>query len=138
MTRMHIPPWAVVAAALLAPAALHAQGGAVVCRDGSSASNASACAQHGGVDSIMTRTAQQNRPSQGMETGRVDTAAAADTGMAGMKADTGKGGMHKTDTTLKAKPGLQTGKAKRYHGQKAGDSTHKWHDSTKAARDSTY
>jgi hypothetical protein len=127
---MHIPPWAVVAAALLAPAALHAQGGAVVCRDGSNGSNASACAQHGGVDSIMTRTAQQNRPSQGVETGRVDSTAGAakDTGMAGMKAD----------TTLKAKPGLQTGKAKRHHGKMTADSIHRMHDSAKAAHDSTH
>jgi hypothetical protein len=130
MTRMHIPPWAVVAAALLAPAALHAQGGAVVCRDGSSASAASACAQHGGIDSIMTRTAQQARPSQGVETGQVDSAvgAAKDTGMAGMKAD----------TALKAKPGLQTGKAKRHHGKMTADSMHQMHDSAKAAHDSTH
>jgi len=109
---------------------LHAQGGAVVCRDGSNGSNASACAQHGGVDSIMTRTAQQNRPSQGVETGRVDgtAGAAKDTGMAGMKAD----------TTLKAKPGLQTGKAKRHHGKMTADSMHRMHDSAKAAHDSTH
>jgi hypothetical protein len=139
MTRMHIPPWAVVAAALLAPAALHAQGGAVVCRDGSNGSNASACAQHGGVDSIMTRAAQQNRPSQGVETGRVDSTAGAakDAGMAGMKADTGMAGM-KADTTLKAKPGLQTGKAKRHYGKMTADSMHQMHDSAKAAHDSTH
>jgi hypothetical protein len=136
---MHIPPWAVVAAALVAPAALHAQGGAVICRDGSNGSTASACAQHGGVDSIMTRAAQQNRPSQGVETGRVDSTAgvARDTGMAGMKADTGMTGM-KTDTALKAKPGLQTGKSKRYHGKMKADSMHQMHDSTKAMHDSAH
>jgi hypothetical protein len=137
MTRMHIPPWAVVAAALLTPAALQAQAGTVVCRDGSNASNASACAQHGGVDSIMTRTAQQGRPSQGVETGRVDSAAAKDTGMAGMKSDTGMAGM-KADTALKAKPGLQTGKSKRHHGRMTADSMHQTHDSAKAAHDSTH
>ena len=130
MTRIHIPPWAVVAAALLMPAALHAQAGTVVCRDGSNASNASACAQHGGVDSIMTRTAQQGRPSQGVETGQVDS-------MAGMKADTGMAGM-KADTALKAKPGLQTGKSKKHHGKTTADSMHQMHDSAKAAHDSTH
>jgi hypothetical protein len=113
MSRMQIPPWAVLAAALLAPAALQAQAGGVVCKDGSNGSNASACAQHGGVDSIMTRAAQQARPAQGVETGRVDTAAAKDTGMAGMK----------MDTTMKAKPGLQTGKPKRHKGA-AADTLH--------------
>ena len=128
MTRMHIPPWAVVAAALLTPAALQAQAGTVVCRDGSNASNASACAQHGGVDSIMTRTAQQNRPSQGVETGQVDSAVAKDTGMAGMKSDTGMTRM-KADTALKAK---------RHHGRMTADSMHQMHDSAKAAHDSTH
>lgn len=130
MTRMHIPPWAVVAAALLAPAALHAQGGAIVCKDGSSGSTASACAQHGGIDSVSTRAAQRARPSQGVETGQADSTlgAAKDTGMAGMKAD----------TTLKAKPGLQTGKAKRHHGRMAADSMHQMHDSAKAAHDSMH
>jgi hypothetical protein len=117
MSRMQIPPWAVVAAALLAPAALQAQAGTVVCKDGSNGSSASACAQHGGVDSISTRAAQNARG--GVETGRVDTAAAKDTGMAGMKMDTTK-----MDTTLKAKPGLQTGKSKRHHKGAAADSMH--------------
>jgi hypothetical protein len=128
MTRMHIAPWAVLAAALLAPAALQAQGGSIVCRDGSSVSTASACAQHGGVDSIMTRAAQQARPSQAVETGRADTSAARDTGMAGVKAD----------TTLKAKPGLQTGKAKPHRGRLTADSMHQMHDSMKAMHDSTH
>jgi hypothetical protein len=115
MSRMQIPPWAVVAAALLAPAALQAQAGTVVCKDGSNGSSASACAQHGGVDSVSTRAAQRARGAAGgVETGRVDTAAAKDTGMAGMKAD----------TTLKAKPGLQTGKSKRHHKGAAADSAH--------------
>jgi hypothetical protein len=111
MSRMQILPWAVVAAALLAPAALQAQAGTVVCKDGSNGSSASACAQHGGVDSITTRAAQNARG--GVETGRVDTAAAKDTGMAGMK----------MDTTMKAKPGLQTGKPKRHKGA-AADTLH--------------
>jgi hypothetical protein len=111
---MQIPPWAIVAAALLAPAALQAQAGTVVCKDGSNGSSASACAQHGGVDSITTRAAQQARGAGGgVETGRVDTAAAKDTGMAGMK----------MDTTMKAKPGLQTGKPKRHKGA-AADTLH--------------
>ena len=114
MSRMQIPPWAVVAAALLAPAALQAQAGTVVCKDGSNGSNASACAQHGGVDSVSTRAAQNARGGAGgVETGRVDTAAAKDTGMAGMK----------MDTTMKAKPGLQTGKPKRHKGA-AADTLH--------------
>jgi hypothetical protein len=122
MSSMHIPPWAVLAAALLAPAALQAQAGTVVCKDGSNASTASACAQHGGIDSISTRAAERARPAPSVETGQADTAA-KDTGMAGMKAD----------TTLKAKPGLQTGKAKRRHKGAAADTMHQMHaDSAKS------
>ena len=131
MRRMQIPPWAVLAAALLAPAALQAQAGTVVCKDGSNGSSASACAQHGGVDSISTRAAQQARGGAGgVETGRVDTAAAKDTGMAGMKMDTTK-----MDTTLKAKPGLQTGKSKRHHKGAAADSMHQMQADTAKPKD---
>lgn len=177
MIRMQIPPWAVVAAALVAPAAAYAQGATVVCKDGSNAPTASACTEHGGVDSITTRAAQQARPSQGVETGQVDSTAATgvtsdtgvtgvtgtatdtsasadtgrirpDTGMAEMRSDTGMTGMSsdtgmtgqdsskanvKTDTALKAKPGVQTGKRKHYRKH---DSTTV--DSTTAAPDSTH
>jgi hypothetical protein len=79
-------------AALLAPAALQAQGGGVVCKDGSNGSTAAACASHGGMDSVSTAAAQKARG--GVETGQIDTTKGA--------------GMAK-DTTLKAKPGVQTG-----------------------------
>jgi len=94
MNRITIPQWPLVVAALLAPAALHAQGGALVCKDGSSGSNAAACASHGGVDSVATTAARKARG--GVETGQLDTSAA------------GRAGKEK-DTTLKAKPGVQTG-----------------------------
>jgi hypothetical protein len=98
MKKVHLPRWPVVLATLLAPAALQAQAATVVCKDGSNGPNASACASHGGVDSVSTTAAQKARGAAGVETGQVDTTA-RDTGQAGMQ----------TDTALKAKPGLQTG-----------------------------
>jgi hypothetical protein len=106
-------------AALLVPAALQAQAGTVVCKDGSNGSNASACAQHGGVDSITTSAAQKARgAAPGVETGQADTAA-------------------KTDTTLKAKPGTQTGKAKRKHHKRGADSMQTQADTAMTRPDST-
>jgi len=93
MGKRHLPAWPLVVAALLAPAALAAQAGTLVCKDGSNGSSPAACASHGGVDSVATRAATNARG--GVETGRVDTSR---TGAAGV-----------TDTTLKAKPGVQTG-----------------------------
>jgi hypothetical protein len=128
MSRMLIPPWSLAVAALLVPAALQAQAPTVVCKDGSNGSNASACAQHGGVDSISTSAAQRARgAAPGVETGKVDTTA-KDTGQAGMKAD----------TTLKAKPGTQTGKAKRKHHKRAADSTQTQADTAMTRPDSMH
>jgi len=128
MSKMHLPAWPLVLAALLTPAALQAQAGTVVCKDGSNGSNASACASHGGVDSVSTTAAQKARgAAPGVETGQVDTAA-KDTGQAGVKAD----------TTLKAKPGLQTGKAKRHHKRAPADSMHMQADTTMTRPDSTH
>jgi hypothetical protein len=132
MRRMHIPPWPLVVAALLVPAALQAQAGTVVCRDGSNGSNPSACAQHGGVDSITTSAAQRARgAAPGVETGRADTAA-KDTGQTG-----GQAGV-KTDTALKAKPGLQTGKTKRHHKRATADSLKTQADTAMTRPDSTH
>ena len=127
MNRIHIPPWSLVVAALLAPAALQAQAATVACKDGSNGSNAAACAQHGGVDSVSTTATQKARgQARNVETGQVDTAA-KDTGQTGMKAD----------TALKAKPGLQTGKSKRRHHKAKADSMHTQADTAMMRPDST-
>jgi hypothetical protein len=127
MSRIHLPRWSLVVA-LLTPTALAAQAATVVCKDGSSASSGGACAVHGGVDSIATAAAWKAR-GQGapVETGRVDTTMSPasqagmepDTGRAGMAKDTGSasrsgaaGYQPRSDTALKAKPGLQTGRAR--------------------------
>ena len=67
MSRMPLVPWSLVVAALLVPAALHAQ------------------AETYSISSTSAHHAHNAGP--GVETGHVDTAA-QDTGQAGMKADT--------------------------------------------------
>jgi len=61
MSRMDLPRWSLAVALLLTPAALGAQAPTVVCKDGSSAPTAAACARHGGLDSVATTTAQRAR-----------------------------------------------------------------------------
>ena len=146
MKPIAIPKWPLVVAALLAPAALQAQAGQVVCKDGSNGSSVAACANHGGVDSVSTAAAKKARGQSGVETGQVDTA----------RGGPGMG----TDTALKAKPGVQTGpavgdtgsmsrdtsmhgttkhstKSKKHH-HKASDTTHTHADSAAMKRDSTH
>jgi len=145
MKPIAIPKWPLIVAALLVPAALQAQAGQVVCKDGSNGSSVTACASHGGVDSVSTAAAKKARGQSGVETGQVDTA----------RGGRGMG----TDTALKAKPGVQTGpavtdtgtmnrdtsmhgtpkhstKSKKYH--KASDTTHTRSDSATTKRDSTH
>lgn len=128
MSRMHLPRWSLVGALLLTPAVLGAQAPTVVCRDGSSASSDGACAGHGGLDSAMTATAWKARgQAPPVETGQIDSTTnrpaeadmSPDTGRAGMAKDTGTmsrpgatGYQPRSDTVLKAKPGLQTGPAR--------------------------
>jgi hypothetical protein len=142
MKPIAIPKWPLIVAALLVPAALQAQAGQVVCKDGSNGSNVAACASHGGVDSVSTAAAKKARG--GVETGQLDTARGAK----------GMG----PDTTLKAKPGVQTGpaagdtgamsrdtskskhsaKSKKHHHKTTADSTHMRADSAAMRPDSAH
>lgn len=125
---MHVPRWSLIVALLLAPAALEAQAPTVVCKDGSSASSGGACASHGGLDSVATAAAWKARgQAPPVETGQVDTTINRPS-QAGLPPDSGRAGMAKdtvtasrpgaaeyqprSDTALKAKPGLQTGRAR--------------------------
>jgi hypothetical protein len=126
MSRMHLPRWSLVGVLLLTSAALEAQAPTVVCKDGSSASSGGACAGHGGLDSAAT-TWKARGQAPPVETGRVDSTTnppsqagmSPDTGRAGRAKDTGTvsrsgaaGYEPRSDTALKAKPDLQTGRAR--------------------------
>jgi hypothetical protein len=123
MRRIEVPKWPLVVAALLAPTALQAQAGTLVCKDGSNGSTAAACASHGGVDSVSTAAARKARG--GVETGQIDTSRGAK----------GVG----PDTALKAKPGVQTGPSADTSGMAGGDtSKHAKKKGQKQRMDSTH
>jgi hypothetical protein len=92
----------------------------VVCKDGSRVATPGKanCKQHGGVDKAATKAAYKARGYQAKPT--ENQAAPSDTSQPSGGADTSKGNKKEgaggyqyqgppTDTTLKAKPGVQTG-----------------------------